>query len=237
MQDTKPPVSIEWWIYLAVLAGLIILTLILHVMVKRSATNNTPGKKYGVATLIVGIDNRTSTSKLQAFLWTYAVLWALVSLLAGAGVEDFFEVLNEDPREEYLLLLGGPFAAAIAAKAITTSRDSQQSKTERADNTDLAVTTRVSSRVVEVVANDEGGIDLGDFQYAAFTLVALTYFVFAFIQTPADGLPPIPATLLVLTGVSLSAYVAKKGLKTEYTADHANGKDTTADETKASADA
>jgi|SRR5215218_2268027 len=198
--------DIEWWIYLAVLGGLVILSLLLHVLVLAVAPRGTPAKRHGIAGLFIGDDNRTSTSKVQAMLWTYAVLWALVSLLVGAGAEAFSDALGKDLREEYFLLLGGPYAAAIAAKAITTSRSAEK------DAKDMEASSTASERLVEVVANDSGAVDLGDFQYFAFTLLTLTYFAWAFIDAPGDGLPAIPGTLLVLTGVSLSAYVGKKAL-------------------------
>jgi hypothetical protein len=53
---------------------------------------------------------------------------------------------------------------------------------------------------------------LGDFQYFAFTLLALGFFVVAFVDSPTNGLPAIPGTLLVLSGVSLATYVGKKAL-------------------------
>ena len=208
MQEAQA-VSIEWWIYPLVLAVLLVVTWLLNIFVKRAADDDSPARRHGVATLFLGLDGRTSTSKLQAFLWTYAVLWALISLLTGAGVEAFNDILNHDPREEYLLLLGGPYAAAIAAKAITTQQVTKGLTTKPPKATRKGT---ASERVVEIVANDEGALDLGDFQYFAFTLLALTYFAWALIRTPADGLPPIPATLLVLTGVSLGAYVGKKAL-------------------------
>ncbi len=192
---------IEWWVYLAVLGGLLVAGWLVDVIVKR-----------GIATLVLGDDGRTSTSKLQAALWTFAVLWALISLLAGAGVEAFDKALSGDNlREEYLLLLGGPFAAAIAAKRITVDqlKKNPESKTPRPETSEKAMLTE---RMAEVVSNDGGGADLGDFQYFAFTLLTLTYFAWAFIKTPSAGLPPVPGTLLVLVGVSQATYVGKKGL-------------------------
>jgi hypothetical protein len=201
--------DIEWWVYLAALGGLAVVSLLLHVLVVSVATGDTSAKRHGIAALFLGADNRTSTSKLQAMLWTYAVLWALISLLAGAGIEEFSEALGDHLREEYFLLLGGPFAAAIAAKAITTQRVSRDPNAKTIEDTEAPSTT---DRFVEVVSNDEGAVDLGDFQYSAFTLLTLTYFAWAFIDSPGDGLPAIPGTLLVLVAISQGAYVGKKAL-------------------------
>lgn len=196
-------VEIEWWVYPAVLAGLAALSALLHVLVIAVSAGDA-AKRHGLGALFIGTDKRTSTSKLQAFLWTYAVLWALASLLAGAGVDAFNEALGDNVREEYLLLLGGPYAVAIGAKAITASRTA--TKTEGPGN------SSAGARLAQVVTNDEGSVDLGDFQYAAFTLFTLVYFVWAFIATPGEGLPEIPGTLLILMGVSQATYLGKKGL-------------------------
>lgn len=206
-----PDITIEWWIYVVVLVGLVVLTLILHAATIVAAPDGSRGKRLGVATLFVGEDGRTSTSKLQAMLWTYAVLWALICLLVGAGVDLFSDALG-DLREEYLLLLGGPYAAAIAAKGITASRVNGKPELKPPKVQVANKRTSATERLVEVVANDNGGLDLGDFQYFAFTLFSLTYFAWAFIDSPNEGLPAIPETLLVLTGVSLATYVGKKAL-------------------------
>ena len=207
------PPTIEWWVYLAALAGLVAVTLLLHVVVVRAASRRSRGRRFGVAALFVGDDGRTSTSKLQAMLWTYAVLWALVALLAGLGVDGFRDALDRELREEYLLLLGGPFVAAIAAKGITTKREDDPKAPSKVPKVVPAgERSTLTERVAETVTNDAGGVDLGDFQYAAFTLLTLTYFAWAFVDKPHEGLPAIPATLLVLMGVSQGAYVAKKVL-------------------------
>ena len=203
--------DIDWWVYLAVLGGLVIASLLLHVVVVTVAPAASTGKRHGIGALFIGADNRTSTSKLQATLWTYAILWALISLLAGAGVDEFNDALGDNLREEYFLLLGGPFAAAVAAKAITAPKAREGRKQPK----ETEGRSTASERVVEAVANDTGAIDLGDFQYVAFTLLTLTYFTWAFIDAPGNGLPSIPGTLLVLTGVSLSTYIGKKALLPE----------------------
>jgi hypothetical protein len=203
-------IEIEWWVYLAVFGGLIVGSLLLHVGIVAVAADDTLAKQHGLAGLFIGVDNRTSTSKLQALLWTYAILWALLSVLFGAGVEDFDEIIGDELRDEYLLLLGGPYAVAIGAKAITTynvNRDKIEKPQKKQENTG-----RVDARLAEVVTNDQEAVDLGDFQYVAFTVLTLGYFAWAFIDSPGDGLPPIPGTLLVLMGVSQATYLAKKGL-------------------------
>ena len=201
-------VEIEWWVYPAALAGLLVISGLLHVVVVAVSKAGTAAKQHGLAALFIGTDNRTSTSKLQAFLWTYAVLWAMTSLLAGAGVEAFNAALGDNVRDEYLLLLGGPYAVAIGAKAITTNKVSKDPKLKPAKKGD----STAGERVAEIVTDDQGSVDLGDFQYAVFTLFTLIYFVWAFVDAPEAGLPAVPGTLLILMGVSQAAYITKKTL-------------------------
>jgi hypothetical protein len=85
--------EIEWWAYFAVLAGLVFVSFLLHVLAQAAAPRATLATRLGMTALFVGVDNRTSTSKLQALLWTYAILWALTSLFAGAGIDEFSDAL------------------------------------------------------------------------------------------------------------------------------------------------
>jgi hypothetical protein len=207
--------DIEWWVYPVVLIGLLVVSYLLHRLVVDVAAEGTPAKQYGMAALFIGVDGRTSTSKLQAVLWTYAILWALISVLVGAGAEEFAESIGSEVRDEYFLLLGGPYLVAIAAKAKTTHDVSKASEEGRADPKGPKPSdapSRPRQLLAEVVTKDDGSVDLGDFQYFAFTLVSLTYFAWAFIASPDEGLPEIPGTLLVLTGVSQAAYLGKKVL-------------------------
>lgn len=68
--------------------------------------------------------------------------------------------------------------------------------------------------MAEVVSNDEGQTDLMDFQYFAFNLLALGFFLFEFVPDPSGGLPDLPPTLLALTGLATASYTTKKGLET-----------------------
>jgi hypothetical protein len=208
-------IDIEWWVHLLVISGLVLVSLLLHVLVVAVAAEGTPAKQHGMAALFIGVDNRTSTSKLQALLWTYAILWALISVLAGGGVEEFNDVIGDDLRDEYFLLLGGPYVVAIAAKAKTThdvTRAKERNQNDPKPAKPADAPSGPAERLAEIVTKDDGSVDLGDFQYFAFTLLTVTYFAWAFIASPSEGLPEIPGTLLVLTGVSQAAYLGKKVL-------------------------
>jgi hypothetical protein len=79
-------------------------------------------------TLFIGKDGRWSTSKLQALLWTYAVGFGLLALVVAKWLgnsQGFDHQVDQGLQDEYLLLLGGPFAAAVLARAITTTQVEQ----------------------------------------------------------------------------------------------------------------
>jgi hypothetical protein len=186
-----------------------------------------------VTGLVVGRDGRSSTSKTQVLLWTYAVVFALLALLVGWVIVEVGQALSDNPDfshaelgrnvadkftdfvkegldESYLLLLGLPLGAAISSKAITTNKESNGTvvKSEKADTPP----EKQTNPVAELVTDDEGNSDLGDFQYLLFNLLALGYFLSQFLIHPANGLPEMPDTLVALTSLSAGAYVAKKGV-------------------------
>ncbi len=160
----------------------------------------------GVPGLVTGVDNRLSTSKLQVLLWTYAIAAAILSLIAATwvGADAGFDALTGDDFdfEPYLVLLGGPFLAAIGARALVGS---QVGKGEKAKPPG-------EPKASQIVTDDAGNTDLIDSQYLLFNLIALIYFIGAFATDPAAGLPSIPPLLYVLTGASALGYVSNKAI-------------------------
>jgi hypothetical protein len=155
--------------------------------------------------LVIGQDGRTSTSKAVAFAWTLAIIFGLLAILFAKWFGDklgYNALIKNALREEYWLLLGGPYAAAIAAKYATTSQAQNGGKTTTADG----------ANIQQLVVNDEGEGDLGDFQYVAFNLVALLFFLGAFIPHLNDGMPEMPKVLTALALTSAATYSAKKFL-------------------------
>jgi hypothetical protein len=184
----------------------------------------------GTKQLVVGKDGRWSTSKFQAIAWTLVVIFALFALLfaylivqlgdffdwgwaaslqdpLGNSLEDFLE---KGLDESYLVLLGLPLGTAVASKAITLTKVANGTQVkppkEAGDST---------GAVQELVGDDNGETDLGDFQYLLFNFLALGYFLIQFLSHPSQGLPNLPDTLLGLTGVAAAAYVSKKGIYKE----------------------
>jgi hypothetical protein len=190
------------------------------------------------STVILGEDGRTSTSKTFIFMWTLLVGWALIALLiAGeflhihhcvpptdianaaqkckaAGDEvgllqvGWLHFLHAGLSGSYLVLLGIPAAAGVAAKGITQHQVNgpgfKAPKPKSGFNP--------FARITEIFSADDGTTDIGDLQYVIFNLVTAVYFVSQFLNPDGSGLPTIPDTLLGLTSVSAGLYVGKKAV-------------------------
>jgi hypothetical protein len=192
----------------------------------------------GLRHLLLGADHRLSTSKTQVAAWTYLVVFALAALMlmgkslhcppdGGAQARcvqlrtplehafDAFRTKGLQPA--YLLLLGLPTAAAVAAKAITTTKVAAARSQGVAPAKTPAPDTNLGlgDRVAELVSDDGGDTDLGDLQYQLFSLLTMAWFLVTFLPHPLnpEGLPDLPATLIGLTGVSTAGYVTKKALE------------------------
>jgi hypothetical protein len=184
-------------------------------------------RRQGLKSLLVGQDGRASTSKIQAALWTYAILFTFIYVMAigkapirGSETPQLVafknalgQLLSKGIELEYIVMLGLPVGAALAAKAITSGKVANKELLKPP-----AKKMGVASGLAESVSTDNGHADLLDFQYLAFNLITLAYFFITFAnegaRNPSEGLPVIPPTLLVLSGVSTSLYVAKKQLET-----------------------
>ena len=150
------------------------------------------------------MDNRTSTSKAVAFAWTLAVVWGLLSLMLALWLGDDTGWKAQGGlklQDEFLLLLGGPYAAAILAKGITSGRS--ETKTDGEPG---------GASPAQLVTDDAGDAELGDLQYTLFNLIALLYFIGAFIGDTEHGFPQMPDILSGLALTSAAGYSAKKFL-------------------------
>jgi hypothetical protein len=190
-------------------------------------------RRRGLKAAVIGQDGRASTSKTQVVLWTGAVVWALVDLLllarAYPGGNLFTGAVTSNWRPEYLVLLGLPVAAATAAKvAVTVSNggkgpvnsshpDAQPGSQARVYVRDpvSAGVKGIGAAVAELIAADDGTVAWADLQYVVFTLITLVYFAVQVLAQPQNGLPPVPAALLTLMGVSASGYAANKIMETK----------------------
>jgi hypothetical protein len=100
----------------------------------------------------------------------------------------------------YFVLLGSPFAAALLAKALT------QFKVARGTLTKAPGTPSM----YDLISDDNGNVDLYDFQYVLFNILALLIVIVSFAVHPDYGLPDIPVFIAVLTGISALIYAMNK---------------------------
>lgn len=196
-----------WWGHQvwtgAAFAGVVwaFMLLVLHISDARSA-----GKGYGIFRPVIGKDDRWSTSLTQLALWTVAIGIALswcVGMVVFAD-RNINSVFTPAVWDQYLLLLGGPFAAAVLAKGVI------QYKTENGSVQKVEPPPESSPTPSQIYKADGGGGDLVDAQYLLFNLIALGYFVVQFESTGA--LPMIPGPLLALTGGAAALYSANKAV-------------------------
>ncbi|MFI5762043.1 hypothetical protein ACIA8F_14005 [Streptomyces sp. NPDC051563] len=178
---------------LAAVAGPILLRLLRH-----------PG-------FVTGRDGRLSTSTTLALAWTVILLWLLLATLgygltAGGGVAWFQG--PEGPLSSlttvYLPLLGGPYAALIAAKAVVGMR------VERGSMAKPAPKGTERRPLHDLIANDSGRTDLVDLQYVALSAVTMLYVVAFFVTDVGAGLPKLPSEMWALTGAPAGAYLLNK---------------------------
>jgi hypothetical protein len=164
------------------------------------------GPSRGFRRVFVGLDKRLSTSKAIASAWTGLIGIGLVTMIVTKWADHpqgFDATVEAGLAGQYGLLLGGPLGAATLAKGIVSSQAGDGSKTAAA-----------GPRPRDLIANDSGDVDLGDFQYVLFNLIAMLFLAGSLIDTPQEGLPQIPDVLLGLTSVAAAGYVGKKALPT-----------------------
>lgn len=183
-----------------------------------SEARTRPSVGWGRLGSLVGLDNRVSTSRTIAFLWTVVLGYCLLALVlistakhstaapppAGRIPSGFIDSALKPLAPAYIVLLGAPFAAAVSARVIVGQQIAkgvlQKSKSTTPANP------------IQIVTDDEGNLDLVDLQYTLFNLIAATFVLTQFIPNPGHGVPTIPASLAILTGISAGVYTANKAV-------------------------
>jgi hypothetical protein len=151
--------------------------------------------------LVIGKDNRTSTSKIVALAWTYAIFFGLLALIVAnwlGSSAGYHELIKNGLRDEYLLFLGGPYAAAVIAKYKAQT------------STDKTTAGVGSASPKQLITDDSGDVDLGDFQYVLFNALALAFYLGTFIPHLQQGMPRLPSLLTGLALTSAGGYTAKQ---------------------------
>jgi hypothetical protein len=193
------------WGAVVVVASTILLVVVLYVFGPRGNKARTGRTGRSPGGLVTGIDNRRSTSKTIAVAWTLVLAWMVVSVgfVAARTSGTTFSDLLSNASDLYLVFLGGPYAAAVLAK-ISTSANVDQGR--------LVKSTAQQPSLFDVVSDDNGNVDLYDFQYTLFNLIAIIIVIFTFVGHPGHGLPAIPDFLAVLTGGSALTYTVNKAV-------------------------
>jgi hypothetical protein len=158
-------------------------------------------KSGGLRALLLGKDNRFSTGAVQAGIWTLALAYALLLLALEApfGSTTFTKTFQE-LDVNYLLLLGGPFAAAGLSR-VATGKKVEDGEVQKTD----AITTSLG----DVVSDDDGQTDLVDMQFLVFNLIVLVFFA-AILADKPHALPNLPLGLVGLTSLSAITYAGTK---------------------------
>ncbi|MGA2530722.1 MAG: hypothetical protein ABSG36_16395 [Acidimicrobiales bacterium] len=187
-------------------------------------------RQRGLKGAVIGADGRASTSKAQIALWTAAIVSALIFLLlltrSYPGGTLFTNAVTKNWHPEYLVLIGLPVAAATTVFAAVANSNNGKGPVPSAQAQSLKL-QRVYTReaigegvhgvlkgLAELVTNDAGAVSMPDLQYVVFTLIAFVSFTAQLLASPAEGLPPVPAALLTLMGVSAAGYAGNKIVET-----------------------
>jgi hypothetical protein len=213
LNNTASQQDRRWFGHLASLEAILIISIaigVIHGIAVRRAQQDAGSSAPPISGILIGADNRLSTSKLSAFAWTWVLAWAMLSLAFADWVKapgGWNAFLKEGLEDRYLILLGGPFVALVAAKALVGSAvaSGSQNKPPASDEE-----TTAKDRVSQAFSDDTGQTDLVDTQYLLFGAIALLVFIVMFIRQSYDGLPQLPDLLVGLASVGATTYVANK---------------------------
>jgi hypothetical protein len=168
--------------------------------------------------LIIGQDGRYSNSKFQLAIWFWIVLstyLAFVYLRVSQAGWEFFDSVDI-PKN--LLLLSGMSALTFGgAKGITTSK---ANAAIGAGNPNPKNPAGVHENFwTDLVQNDVGAFDIGDFQMLMVTLLAVGMYIaltLNFLEmiaaTASATLRDVDTTILASFGLGQGAYLTKKAV-------------------------
>ena len=174
--------------------------------------------KFHPLRLVLGQDNRYSDSKSQMAVWFFVGIVTYIAAVYLRATSAGSEFLGGANIPQNLLLLSGMSALSFAgAKGITTNKI--QNAVEQGV-TDPKPSARAPS-FWNLVQDDKGNFDIGDFQMLVVTLLAVGMYlvlVFHFLGTlemrRTIDLPDLDTTILAAFGLGQGAYLAKKAAGT-----------------------
>lgn len=200
------PGSMTAWAYTLALCLTLLVVFMSGVMIRIAGGR--------LSDLVVGADNKTSTSKFQYLLWTVGIAFALAfiafrtfvdskgNFICPATGEAHNCVPNDETWQQYLILMGAPAAAAVIAKA-TALQKSANGEVQSGD-------TSVAPAPGDLATNTLGRVDIVDVQYLVFNVIAFTYFAATFVNR--GTFVTVPTLLLGLTSASAATYAVSKAI-------------------------
>jgi hypothetical protein len=172
--------------------------------------------------LVLGADNRYSKSKLQMAGWFFLLVTSYVAatcLRAWYGGLDFVGGIS---IPQNLLILSGLSALTFAAaKAITQTKvDAASRAIAQGAAPPTAMPKQRADRPTfpgDLFRDDEGRVDLGDFQAVIVTLLAVAVYLLTVVGFLGSlelhrtvTLPDVDSTVLAAFGLGQGAYLVKK---------------------------
>ncbi|WGG53310.1 hypothetical protein [Rugamonas sp. DEMB1] len=162
------------------------------------------------ARLILGVDNRYSTSQLQTVLWFWVVISAYMALvfhrMASAG---WSYVGGVDIPSNLLILSGVSVLTFTGAKLISRSK--------AADADAPRPQAAAAPRPADLVQDNARRTDLGDFQMVVITALAVLIYAVSTVEfmeriefRRVVTMPDVDATLLAIFTLGQAAYLGKK---------------------------
>lgn len=161
-------------------------------------------RKRSLSAIWKGYDGATSTSKLQFFLWTMAVLYAYIMIATDAYFNHGIVTTGLSIPQNLILAMGLSAATMLAAKGIA----SNYADTDLIDKSDTSKGG--------LFFDDDGYPDLAKIQLMAWTSVGIGIFLLKTMNDivgstgASTQLPDIDGTLLALMGIGQGSYVGKK---------------------------
>jgi hypothetical protein len=191
------------WLGFAATVLVLLVALWIGSTVPRPEAAGRPRRRLGkrLLSVFVGADGRVSTSRTVVFAWTAIVTFILTSLIFVEPKSWGDALKNLSPT--YTLLVGGPYASLVLAKAAVATRVASGSLNKPPNEGE--------PRLSDLFNDDNGQTDMFDLQYVVFNVVAMVFVVLAFTRAgQVTGFPHIPEGLVLLTGGPAAVYLSNK---------------------------
>jgi len=166
---------------------------------------------------IIGQDNRYSNSQFQIAIWFLVLISTYLATVYLRTSYSHWEFLGRVNIPKNLLLLTGLSALTFGGAKGITSEKVKAALAAHIANPKPAAPAGGENIWTDLIQNDVGSFDLGDFQMIVVTLVAVaTYLVLVshFLGSiefrKAVDLPDVDTTILAAFGLGQGAYLTKK---------------------------